>query len=224
MGNPAANTLQNVPPSATPEVQNATTNQVIDQVNQLNRTQNFFDPQGDLIMQLSSGTDHNYAGLLLNDSNGIPLALFGKYPDGEIALKVAKSGDDVTTATDAELIFNSQQNTFKIARVVDGVFTVPAVTGVPNAFAFASNTNTIPHGLGYAPVPFGTFFDGSTYIQLPDTRLDFTASNSPSWYQYRVRVDATNIYLDSFVMTYNLTVTGPTNYAAKIYLLQETVN
>lgn len=117
-----------------------------------------------------------------------------------------------------------ESNSFRVVSTINSEFILPAVPGVTNGWSYGNQTVTIPHGLNITPLPFGAFFDGSTYTQLPDTKLNFVSPSSPYWEQWRVRVDATNVYLDTFVTAFNLTVTGPSTYPAVILLLQQVAN
>lgn len=170
----------------------------------------------------TSGPNQNQ--IFSDPTTQTPRVIEGLLPDNTYGLWVSKPGIDATTAGPEQLAFNSNQNSLKIVKIVEGSFTSPPVTGVSNAFAYATAVNTIPHGLDFIPIPFGTFFDGITYIQLPDTKLNFSSPNSPSWIQFRVSTDSTYVYLSTFSMTYNLTLVNSVNFAAKIYLLQETAN
>lgn len=87
-------------------------------------------------------------GVQVNDRSGVPLARFGNFPDGSIALKVAKPGFDVRTATDEQLVFNSGQDIFKI--IVAGTHTFPAISSV-GANGEVDQSVTIPHNLGFVP-------------------------------------------------------------------------
>lgn len=144
----AGNTLPNVPPNASSDQQNAVLNQVIDYLNQQQQTQSLYDSTGTKIVAINNGSKGN-AGVTIYDSNGIPLALFGKYPDGTIALKIAKTGKDVTTAANSDLIFTSTfGNTLQI--VGQGTATVNAIGGQ------STYSSPISHNLGYIPIVLST--------------------------------------------------------------------
>jgi hypothetical protein len=72
-----------------------------------------YSKTGQKVSQLGQQADGS-AGLKFFDANGIGTALFGTYPDGSTAIKVAKSGIEVGSATNDQLVFNSSQNVFKI--------------------------------------------------------------------------------------------------------------
>jgi hypothetical protein len=119
-----------------------------------------------------------------------------------------------------------EASSFRIAKTIDGTFPAVTVAGSTNNWSFGNATATIPHGLNIIPMPFGTFFDGSTYIQLPDTKLGGGGS-TPIWNEWRVRTDAVNVYLDIYLTVFNQsTGTNLTTNAfpAKILLIQQTAN
>lgn len=119
-----------------------------------------------------------------------------------------------------------ETNSFRVVDTINGTFPAVTVAGNTGGWALANNINTIPHNLGITPLPFGTFFDGTTYIQLPDTKLNGN-STTPYWEQWRVRVDGTNVYLDHYITIFNQpTGTNLTSPAvtAIILLLQQVAN
>lgn len=89
-------------------------------------------------------------GIRFPDTNGIGIAQFGQFPDGSTSLKIAQAGVEVATAPNSELIFNSNQDIFKI---VDK-FTTP--------FSFTSGSGAsvtsiiVTHNLGYQPLIFSS--------------------------------------------------------------------
>ncbi len=87
--------------------------------------------------------------LYVTDVNNIPVALLGKDDFGSIVVKVAKSGQNVLNAPDNELIFNSQQDTFKIVSSLSASFSVTSSGTGPGY-----GTATINHNLGYVPLSF----------------------------------------------------------------------
>lgn len=87
----------------------------------------------------------------VTDSNNVPVALLGKDSAGNIVVKVAMSGQNVISAPDNELIFNSQQDTFKIVDKLSTTFTVTSTTS-----AVGYGTATITHNLGYVPLTLST--------------------------------------------------------------------
>lgn len=84
-----------------------------------------YNPTGQKVLQMGQQSDGSNA-LKFFDANGIGIAQFGEFPDGTTALKVAKTGIEVSTAPNTDLIFNSGQNIFKIADT--GTCIVPVMT------------------------------------------------------------------------------------------------
>jgi hypothetical protein len=78
-------------------------------------------PSGTDPAQVTAMINNNFRALnneqvtkLYNDASGTPSILIGVDGTGKSVIKVAKTGMDVTTATDADLAFNSAQNTLKV--------------------------------------------------------------------------------------------------------------
>jgi len=69
-------------------------------------------------------------GQLLGNDGTNNIGLFGFDSSGNMVVKVARPGFNADTATDSQLIFNSSQNTFKIAMSGTVAFT-PANGGAP---------------------------------------------------------------------------------------------
>lgn len=84
--------------------------------------------------------------IIANDgSNNI--GLFGFDDAGNMVVKVAKAGFDANSASTEDLIFNSQQDTFKIVNKYPVSFTVTC-----NAYAGNNTLFSITHNLGYLPL------------------------------------------------------------------------
>lgn len=162
--------------------------------------------------------------ILTTDNDGVTRVVMGKLGDNEYGLKVSKPGFDAATASDNDLIFNSGQNVFKIAKIVLYSHTITA-TDASNIYIDL----TIPHGLDFVPQVTGSFTNsGDNTIRLlpfdyyaPATSY-FAGSASAT---VRIdRVDTINIYvvvrwmdalgLSIFLANYPL--------AFKLYCFQET--
>jgi hypothetical protein len=154
--------------------------------------------------------------------------ILGKQNDGTYGLRVSQAGIDVGTATNSQLIFNSDQNIFKIALSGTATLTVP--NPVP---ASTTYTTTIAHGLGIVPASL-------CFVNLPSSvAVTLPGQNTPLPY-YNVangggtttitsfmiltRVDSTNLYIDwkSNYAVGLADVDG--DYIFKYYLLQETAS
>ncbi len=76
--------------------------------------------------------------------NRLKTLLVGKDSENRQVVKVAKEGFDAKTARDDELTFNSLQNNLKVV-VTDSVLVTAGAT--------PTNWATVPHNLGFAPIP-----------------------------------------------------------------------
>lgn len=110
-------------------------------------------------------------------ADGKPQVLMGNQQTFGNGFYVAKTNIDVITNTDpAQLAFNSNQNTFKIAKTVLGTYTVTAADATAEYVDFS-----VAHNLGFAPTVVGSF----------STTADGARRQLPYLYQVR----ATNYYL-----------------------------
>jgi hypothetical protein len=103
------------------------------------------------------------------DEMGVNRIQLGKQPDGTYGLKVSQPGIDVLTATDDQLVFNSNNNLFKITLSGELDISVPVIpSGTDWSFAGAS----IDHDLGYSPmiIAFVTY-DSPQSVGTYTTRL-----------------------------------------------------
>jgi hypothetical protein len=159
---------------------------------------------------------------IFKDDSGTRRVLLGRGANGFYGLKVSKEGFDVFTAADDELVFNSNQNVFKV--VGQGTVEVTS-SGV------AATNYTIAHNLGFSPtvVAFLNSVDigglaNNIDIPLP-TWLDISVNGDlagnvvfGAWIDHAV--DDTNYY----IKIYNGTGVATDTYPVKYYLLQETAN
>lgn len=130
-------------------------------------------------------------------------------------LKVSKPGKDVLTAVDADLIFNSQNNAFKI--ISSDTLSITAPGSVNTA------TVTIVHNLGFVPAFLAYLLFGGVYYQLPFTAYsDYSGVAANSWIP--------TFWMNGTADSTNFKVTVGSNgftggvYSVKYYLLQETAN
>lgn len=155
---------------------------------------------------------------IFKDSAGVRRVLLGKGANGFYGLKVSKAGQDVYTATDSQLVFNSGQDIFKIVAVVSLSITALATT---------NNITTYAHGLGYVPAVVGFLnaglAGGAVRTPLP-TWTSLTRDDINHQVVFRTWInaeaDATNLYIDFFNSTAG--TVGP--LTVTVYLLQETAN
>lgn len=162
-------------------------------------------------------------GLVFNDSANDRIFI-GKNSTGNYVAKLSQSGRDVKTATNDQLIWSSDFNSFKIVATA----TVPIT--VPDPFTPGSSplTKTIAHGLSFTPVALG-------YVSIPAgagvvgagvlTNLPAMVGGSGSISAFaQIAADATNIYLYVRNNTASNLVGAPfgTDWTFRYYILQET--
>lgn len=87
---------------------------------------------------------------IFKDDSGTRRVLLGKGADDFYGLKVSPAGTDVYTAAAADLVFNSDQNVFKI---VDKLTTTFSYSVGASA---STNSFTLNHNLGYLPLLSGS--------------------------------------------------------------------
>ena len=153
-----------------------------------------------------------------------PRVIEGLLPDGTYGMWVSKPGVNVTTTTTTGLIFNSNQDVFKI--VQSGILTMPNTTANTGSARYISGTVgnlTVAHGLGYAPVVFAYANFGGGYLLLPWVTMGSISATAFTQYTFTAEVDAINIYLVANSFAY-----GPVNdtyggFPVKYFLLQESI-
>lgn len=167
-------------------------------------------------------------------ADGNPQVLVGNQQTFGNGFYVAKPAINVITNTDPnQMIFNSNQNTFKIATIVTGTYLVDA-TDASNAYANFS----FPHSLTIRPTVLGSFYRSSDSLtrQLPFNfrsptqsyyttsapgGLSHTSSASVDIYN----IDDTNINLQIKIFDINglSWLLAGVSFVFKFYCLQETV-
>lgn len=176
------------------------------------------NPQG-----VISRVQMQHGRILGLDSSNNAVGLFGFDSTGAMAVKVAKSGYDARTASDANLIFNSNQDTFKIATTVSYTFSFTASS------YNAGTQYTIAHNLGYVPYMQGyailtTVPESSTgTFPLPYIATVAQTPTIPAAFLIGAiitvqGVDSTNIYVGVGIGSSGSTLAG----TLKFYVLQET--
>lgn len=162
---------------------------------------------------------------IIKDSSGTPRILFGEGPNQFYGLKVSQEGNDVTGATDSQLVFNSDNNVFKI--VASGTASQPVTSLAQDA----TNTVTVAHNLGYIPTAI-IYLNGTGSTYLTANRYYVPPISVPvkvgaTYYPgviHSYNIDSTNIY---FTVTNSSAATPITDIGTvnwKYYLLQETAN
>lgn len=98
--------------------------------------------------------------------------LIGQTPEGDIKMRLSQPTYDVLTATDDQLIWDSDRNAFKIVYKGTGrVYGIDNSAGGLWTSGTADNTSHFyyNHGLGYAPsvISYGDFNYGGTIKRFP---------------------------------------------------------
>ena len=166
-------------------------------------------------------------------NNGVDnVASFGYNPAlNDWGLFVAQNGIDVMSNTDlSKLVFNSNQNTFKI--VERGIVTMPTYPIVSAAGAWRSSSVAIPpsvsiaHGQGRIPLVFAflkvTGAGGPTLLTLPQTSSGLSGGN-PYFYEIGIAVNDTYIEItESYLTNGVVALTTGGGGTVEYYVLQET--
>lgn len=153
------------------------------------------------------------------DQNNLPRLLI--LADGDqFVMKVSQPNINVLTATDAQLIFNSGNNIFKIVSKL----TIPISISPPNTGAYQTQVS-VPHGLGYTPT-YEAYADdlsigGGARTLIPSQEY------SPGAYATLIPSIVKQIWVDSTDVLIQLSVkgiTGTWSYNCTVYLKRETAN
>lgn len=188
-------------------------------------------------INLSNGIAKSTSGLSLtnnqieiNDGANIRVLLGMHTTLGE-GLFVSKSGNDATTATGNNLVFNTAQDVFKIVKTGSGL--LPAVSGSVTSthWTQVTQTNSYAHGLEYIPMILAYMGDEyGGYTPLPYTsrgQSDGTNSGTMAILSFYCNVDATNVNLTTVLWLNGSSTNSSFSNSAntvKYFLLQETAN
>lgn len=163
----------------------------------------------------------DYSTRIYYNSLGVATVLLGlrsSQTPSQRGLFVSQDGVDVISAQDNQLIFNSNQDIFKIA--VSGIAAVPGVMGTGT-----DSHVTITHNLGFVPQVIASTidpFDGITYQPLPYTALNVSTGI------VQVLIDIESVTETTFdIWQYNTAPSLAPNLPAisvRYYLLQETAS
>jgi len=174
-----------------------------------NDPQNIANEMNKNILELKNNEVVQY----FKDDTGTRRVMLGKGPSGFYGLKVSQEGYDVYTASNDELVFNSDNNVFKI---------IQSGTATLGSAADGTTTEvTVAHNLGFVPVVMAYLTDsGSSISPLPSLIVESAGAEEGkvlqviSWY-----ADTTNV---TFYNQSNLQSTA--GGTIKYYILQETAN
>lgn len=97
----------------------------------------------------------------------------------DYGLRVSKTGYDVKTATNTQLVYSSSFNNFKVYAA--GTATLTLTGG-------AMNSVDITHSLGYVPAYMVFVIDGSTLRRSPTALADGTTGIDPFVNSSKIRV------------------------------------
>lgn len=98
---------------------------------------------------LTLGKQPNGLFSLLFNNGSDNVLLVGQDSTGAYVVKIAEAGYDPVTASNANLVFNSNQKTFQIVDQGSVPFSVTSTSG-----AVGYSTASITHDLGYVPLSF----------------------------------------------------------------------
>lgn len=183
----------------------------------------------------------DYSSRIYYNDNGVPTVLLGLRPNttpSQRGLYVSQDGVDVTTASDSQLIFNTNQNIYKI--VDTGTTAIPSYSFSTGKIAWQTittphNLNFIPIANVYAQVTYNTWPNGagggatqiSAYVPLPYDGIVPPGENSGNVgnsYYIDYAIDATNLYITYYYTTNSSTSFNYPYTPIKYELLQNTIN
>lgn len=170
---------------------------------------------------------NNETTTIFKDDTGTRRVLLGKGADGFYGVKVSPEGTDVYTAGDDDLVFNSNQNVFKIVATNTYVPTwTISITTAANQWNTGGEDVSIPHGLSYIPAIIGYVVYNDEYYPMPYTSQDAAGGTSVVMQNIKISVDATNVIISHSAMALNFPggVAFGIPTSIKYYLLQETAN
>lgn len=150
--------------------------------------------------------------------------LIGKDSTGSYVVKVSKAGFNAFDTADANLVFNSGQNVFKI--VSSGTLTIPGFTvtsGGAGVYAQNSSAISTAHGLGIIPMVTAVLNISPNFYPLPYVSATPGGGATALWLQIYCWSDSTTLHFGQSAMSVGLTVAIPAA-PIKYYLLQETAN
>jgi hypothetical protein len=151
---------------------------------------------------------------ILAKQDGDNKAVFGFLEStNAFGLKVAKEGYDVLTAADENLVFNSEQNVFKIVAT--------AATSITALAPVNSATVAVTHNLGFTPTIIAYVNNAGQYVPIPFTIWSASAA-SKGQAELALFINTVNSTQIVFQLdNYNALFTG-TVYPIKYYVVQET--
>lgn len=165
------------------------------------------------------------ARTLVNDGSNDRVIL-GRQADNSYGLIVSKPGFDADPSSPDNLIFNSDQDAFKIALAGEHVMSTYSIAGTSGEWIKSGNSSpdTIVHNLGFIPAVLCFVDFGGQYTLMPATFTQVGSTAAIYWEHVFANVDATNLYLGSQTYSFGAASATGGSYSIKYYLLQETAN
>jgi len=160
---------------------------------------------------------NNQRGYVVNDGADDRI-LIGYDKDGfgtgeDYGIKVSKSGYDVNTTGNSNLIMNSAFNLFKI--VATGTISVTHTAST------STTSVTTAHGLGFVPGIIAFDYNGSDYIQMP--ALGWVSGTSLDLH-FQCWTNATNFVFYLYTPSTGASYGAGFTITARYYLTQETAS
>jgi hypothetical protein len=166
---------------------------------------------------------------IFKDDTGTRRVLLGKGADGFYGLKVSKPSFDVYDTGDGNLVFNSDQNVFKISQRTRILTSTGFSFSCPSFDVMVvDQVDSYTHGLGFTPQINGSIVDTNGYFPIPFTSQTDAATGVLLTVTCQAFADATYVstYVQAAIMNFSGTpVTGNIGaYDFRLYLLRETAN
>lgn len=163
---------------------------------------------------------------IVKDDTGTRRVLLGKGADGFYGLKVSKGSYDVYSTDDENLIFNSNNNLFKI--IDSGTVSIPSGT-TPSA-SVEDYSVDVSHSLGFAPLVIAYTVESNDSLRLFGVLNIDSSTLTGGFVETQVMTDeeifSTDTYVRFYVAHTNATGSGVDflGRTIKYYILQETAN
>lgn len=158
---------------------------------------------------------------VIKDEQGTRVVVLDK--DG-LRTTTPGGGIDVMTADNADLTFNSSQNTFKVLATgtIETTSTVISNAGAGLFSSVNTNVGSYTHNLGFKPAVFAyAEFSNGVRAQLPYVINDCSSTTQAFWISYTPNVTSTQLLIGIRGMSYG-TAVSTSAVSIKFYLMQET--
>lgn len=165
---------------------------------------------------------------IFKDDAGTRRVLLGKGKDGFYGLKVSQEGTDVYDGANADMVFNSDNNLFKIVSsdTVDVTVSNPMASGTKVTATIAHGLSSAPAYIAFVTIPAGAgvYATEGQLSQLPALLVneDIADVGGAVVIYAQGRVDATNLYFDVINVSGSSIADLGTPWSFKYYILQET--